>query len=121
MSLRRDLDKLRAWQQRSAQKARENGFGRGPGPSRTGPIKPVSAKRRREQRDRVEMIKRETEHAPVACERCDAAEAVDAHEVTPRSKGGSITDRSNVRFLCRPCHDWIGANPREARATGWLA
>jgi 5-methylcytosine-specific restriction endonuclease McrA len=88
---------------------------------RRSPIKPVSAKRQKEQRARVEMIKAETGGAPVACERCDAAEANDAHEIVPRSAGGSITDRANIAFLCRPCHRWIGDNPAQAMADGWLA
>jgi len=89
--------------------------------TRRAPIKPVSKKRQAEQRERVKMLKAETGGVPVACERCDAAEANDAHEIVPRSAGGSITDRENVVFLCRPCHRWIGDNPAQAMADGWLA
>ena len=27
------------------------------------------------------------------------------HHPTPRSQGGALMDRSNVRALCRPCHE----------------
>jgi hypothetical protein len=44
--------------------------------------------------------------------------AVDVHELVRRSQGGSTLDRGNVLAVCRQCHDWIGANPREAERRG---
>lgn len=43
---------------------------------------------------------------------------VDMHEVLTRARGGSITDPANILLLCRPCHDWVTTHPREAHAVG---
>lgn len=88
---------------------------------RSGPIKPVSSKRARENRQRAAMLREKYGPAPVLCERCRQAEATDPHEIVPRSKLGSITDPENVRAICRDCHIWIHANPEAAKAEGWLA
>ncbi len=37
----------------------------------------------------------------------------------PLSQGGS-DDRSNLLLCCHACHQWTHANPREARALGFL-
>lgn len=93
---------------------------------RGGPIKrktrlrPVSAKRAKEQRQRRATLKAMSADQAI-CQRCHAAQAVDAHEVVPRSAGGSITDPANIRLLCRECHDWIHRFPAAARRAGWLA
>jgi hypothetical protein len=42
----------------------------------------------------------------------------DVHELLARSAGGSILDDKNVLAVCRRCHDWIGAHPKEALALG---
>lgn len=50
---------------------------------------------------------------------CCTGKAKDIHHVSGRC-GNLLT---NVRFfmpVCRHCHDWIGANPTEARKLGWL-
>lgn len=44
--------------------------------------------------------------------------AVDWHERLARSAGGSIIDPSNRVWVCRPCHEWIGSHPTEARMIG---
>jgi 5-methylcytosine-specific restriction endonuclease McrA len=54
------------------------------------------------------------------CQRCKFADAVDVHEVLPRSAGGSILDEDNLRAVCRTCHRWIHEHPKEATASGWL-
>jgi 5-methylcytosine-specific restriction endonuclease McrA len=54
------------------------------------------------------------------CQRCWRRRSVDVHEVKSRGRGGSILDRSNCRAVCRECHDWIGNNPEQAEAEGWL-
>ena len=46
----------------------------------------------------------------------------DAHEVITRSMGGSITDTTNILWVCRACHDWIhNKHPGLARERGLLA
>lgn len=82
-------------------------------------IRPVSKARAAEQRTRVAMLRAVYGEAAL-CQRCGSAEANDAHEIVPRSAGGSITDPANVRALCRSCHDWIHANPAQATAAGWI-
>lgn len=46
--------------------------------------------------------------------------ADDVHEPLTRARGGSILDPANALAVCRPCHDWIHANPAEATALGLL-
>ena len=41
------------------------------------------------------------------------------HHKRRRSQGGS-DDRSNLLLCCHACHQWTHANPREARALGFL-
>lgn len=81
------------------------------------PIKPVSAKRAREQRQRSKMLTVEFGTNP-ACARCGKP-ADDAHELLSRARGGSITDRKNVAPVCRACHTWITTNPTAAEAEGF--
>lgn len=44
----------------------------------------------------------------------------DIHERKTRARGGSITDRENLLAVCRPCHNWIGANIHMAEELGLL-
>jgi hypothetical protein len=46
--------------------------------------------------------------------------SVDVHEPLTRARGGSILDPDNVLATCRPCHDWIHANPTAATTLGLL-
>lgn len=110
MSLPRDPDKLRAWQERS----------RG--------INPMSDRRRKENAKRRAVL-----HAAFgAFPRCQLCEPLRAHgivtgcngwaddadEVLRRSAGGSIVDVENIRPVGRECHRWIGDNPKLAREWG---
>ncbi len=54
------------------------------------------------------------------CERCLQAPSMDPHERIPRSQGGSIVDPENLIGLCRYCHRWVHAHPRQATEDGWL-
>lgn len=85
------------------------------------PLRQQSAKRRAENRVR-DAVKRRlvAERGPWCQARLDGCDglAVDAHELLARSAVGSITDESNIILVCRSCHDWIGAHPREATALG---
>lgn len=62
---------------------------------------------------------RATDADQTLCQRCQQARAVDAHEVRSRARGGSPTDRDNIRLLCRTCHTWITEHPTLAEAEGW--
>lgn len=53
-----------------------------------------------------------------AIERVCIGPAQDVHELLARSAGGSILDESNCICVCRPCHQWIGDHPIEAREAG---
>lgn len=83
-------------------------------------IKPRSAKTAKLYKEhRVPLVKRLLAER-TACERCGIAKSVDIHEVKSRARGGSILDESNLRAVCRKCHNWITCNPQEAHDTGWL-
>jgi len=98
---------------------RSSSLRRGAPPTRRTTLARVSKKRLAENRVRLAACRAAFGTDP-ACARCGAP-AWDAHEIVPRSKGGSITDTSNIRPVCRPCHDWIHNSPADAKAEGWLA
>lgn len=72
---------------------------------RSGRLRPVSAKRQQENRERRQMLEAKYGTEPVVCEVpwCSNL-ANDPHEPLTRARGGSITDPENVRAVCRPCH-----------------
>lgn len=78
----------------------------------------MSNRRAAEHRKRVAYL-RAIDADQNVCEKCHAARANDCHELLSRARGGSITDPSNLAFLCRRCHDWITQNPDEAEGLGW--
>jgi hypothetical protein len=41
------------------------------------------------------------------------------HELLKRSRGGSITDMSNVVLACQYHNGWVEDNPQEAHQFGW--
>lgn len=77
----------------------------GGAPLRRTRLRPVSAKRRRENRERRAMLEAKYGDGLVVCEVpwCTNL-ANDPHEPLTRGRGGSITDPDNVRAVCRPCH-----------------
>ena len=54
------------------------------------------------------------------CQRCLMKASTDPHELVPRGRGGSITDKTNLVALCRDCHSWIHGHPIQATREGWL-
>lgn len=52
------------------------------------------------------------------CERCMIRVASDMAHRMPRAIGGHST--LNIAHLCRTCHDWCHANPKQARLQGWI-
>jgi hypothetical protein len=53
------------------------------------------------------------------CERHGFAQAADAHHRLAVSQGGPDAV-ANLTALCRACHDWAHAHPREAAEGGWV-
>ena len=107
------------------------------------PLRAMSPKRRKVNRLRKEMVRRELAKRP-ACEAgpqiasyrlerhgleyairlavgspC-TTRAVDIHEPLTRARGGSILDPANTVAICRSCHDWIHVNPAAATELGLL-
>ena len=62
---------------------------------------------------RKPLVKELLEEYPV-CQRCLMARSTDPHEPLTRARGGSIIDKANMVALCRECHDWIHAHPKQA-------
>jgi hypothetical protein len=52
------------------------------------------------------------------CERCMVRTATDMAHRMPRASGGHST--VNIAHLCRTCHQWCHANPKQARLQGWI-
>jgi 5-methylcytosine-specific restriction endonuclease McrA len=53
------------------------------------------------------------------CERCAIAIlSGEIHHRKNRSQGGEHT-LQNLVFICKPCHDWIGAHPHLAGVEGY--
>lgn len=95
--------------------------------SRKSRLRPVSPKRRLEAPERTRVVRRVLERdvlcrARVSTE-CTAMlprEAVDVHEILPRSRGGDYLDPAECIGVCRFCHDWLHAHPKAARALGLI-
>ena len=86
-------------------------------------LKPVSGKRRAENRERTAMADRlwpDRREGTVMCG-CGRPEcqrpADDLHEPLTRARGGAITDEANAVPLSRHCHDEITFSPESE--LGW--
>lgn len=81
------------------------------------PLRPVSAKRAAENRQRRAMVAALWPERPrckvPGCPRL----ADDVHEPLTRARGGSITDPGNAVPLCRPHHDEVTFRPESE--LGW--
>ena len=94
---------------------------------RGGPLRQVSAKRARENRERAAMVAATFPERPLCVvyvlswhnpgvipdeviSRCGRW-ADDVHEPLTRARGGSICDPGNAEPPCRPCHDELGREP----------
>ena len=90
------------------------------------PIRRVSKKRQRENRERRRVMHATYGDNPrcVLCAPLLAHGVVtgcngwadDGDEILRRSAGGSITDPANVRPVGRDCHRWLTEHPALARA-----
>jgi hypothetical protein len=84
------------------------------------PLRARSAKQARIDRLR-KKIREELFAEDPMCRRCRVRPGQILHEVLRRGQGGSPVDRSIITLICQtPCHDWIHANPEQARQDGWL-
>ena len=108
--MKRDIDKLRAWQQRSRK------------PLKRTKLQPVSQKRRKIMPARKDCRGAVFQRAEGKCEirRPDicTGNCEQVHEITARSQGGSITDPENCLGTCAPCHEWVTQNMNAARMMG---
>ncbi len=74
------------------------------------------ARRMREYRVKADAYKREHRH----CERAGCAKlTADIHHTRGRV-GTLLMDTRFWVAVCRSCHDWIAANPEQARSEGLL-
>jgi hypothetical protein len=109
------------------------------------PLRRVSLKRQRVNRERRELVRDQLTQRPW----CEAGEtirahwtarfgatsshrlatastwacqgrSVDIHEPLTRARGGSILDVANTVAVCRGCHDWIHDHPESATRLGLL-
>lgn len=86
--------------------------------SRTGPIKPVSDKRAKLNRQRTVIVNGLREAQQGRCARCHAVDVLDGHEL----RGGSYRHRFILDpqcALCRSCNSWAEDHPQVAAYTGW--
>jgi hypothetical protein len=123
--------------------ARRTPLKRGGSLARRTPLRSMSRKRSKQQRERYRMVRSELNRRP----RCEAgplirglwdemygwqkAEAMwatmgcggracDVHEPLTRARGGSITDPTNTVTVCRWCHGWIHQHVEKATQLGLL-
>jgi 5-methylcytosine-specific restriction endonuclease McrA len=93
-------------------------------PGRHARIKPVSDKRRAENRERRKMADATYGPAPECGIRWDEncrGLADDLHETLSRARsGGDITNPDICVPACRPCHSKVDDNPAEAERRGFL-
>ena len=106
-------------------------------PMKRTPLKQQSqSKSAKEKRKTYSKAKKEYLHSRASkkhhCERCEGSigvEYLDLHHKSSR-KGSSLNDKGEMErnltnkatfmAVCRQCHNWIHANPKQAREKGWL-
>jgi hypothetical protein len=90
---------------------------------RTGRLPAQSAKGKKQAAQRRRML---AQHPSDLCAAArlvpeiTCAGPLDPHEPLTRARGGSITDPSNLAWVCRAHHDWAHDNPDEAHEVGLL-
>lgn len=88
------------------------------------PLKPVSAKRAKQNRERAAMADRlwpDRREGTVMCSVPGCTErADDLHEPLTRARGGSITDEENVKPTCRRHNDELTLEPQWGYDLGFL-
>ncbi len=98
--------------------------GAAPAPTPRTPIKPVSAKRARQNRERAAMADRlwpDRREGTVMCTVPECGRpADDGNEILPRARGGSITDENNVHPCCRQHNEELTKEPEWGYDLGFL-
>jgi hypothetical protein len=56
---------------------------------------------------------------PGRCERCGLRPATDCHHRKLTAQGGPDA-ASNLAAICRECHDWCHAHPKDAQLSGFI-
>lgn len=85
----------------------------------TKPIPRVSAKRQKENRKRSTVLAELRAENPMCAMPGCTKPGVDGHELLRRSAAGSITDKANLRLLCRSDHQYVTEHPKWAMENGW--
>lgn len=136
MTLQSDPGKTRAWRARSKPLQRKGSLrpvnwfpvvldgGLSTPESRPAPIRPVSKKRAKQNRERAAMADRlypDRREGTVMCAVpwC-TRRADDLHEPLTRARGGSITDEDNVLPTCRFHNDELTKEPAWGYELGFL-
>lgn len=89
----------------------------GTGLTRNVPVRRVSAKRARQNRERRAMVSALYPDRPLCFVPWCGQWADDLHEPLTRARGGSITDPDNAVPLCRTHHDEVTFRPESE--LGW--
>lgn len=98
------------------------------------PLKPRSDKAKDTYRkERVPFVEKVLGERPLceACPTCPAGRknsprnSTDVHEILTRGRSGGVKgkawlDEDNVLALCRTCHTWITAHPKESLDLGFV-
>jgi len=112
--LKNNPDVLRAWQQRSRDRQRDN-------PKPRAKIRAVSKKHAAALKEYAARRLIHLEANP-HCARCEAdgetTPATDIHHIKGRD-GERLIESENFLALCRYCHEAVHDNPAEAKALGW--
>jgi hypothetical protein len=82
-----------------------------------GPLRPMSAKRVRVNRQRTKVVNGLREAQQGRCARCHQRTEIAGHERRGRAQGGSILAPECA--LCHRCNTACEDNPREAAWAGW--
>lgn len=85
---------------------------------RNGRLRFASTKRK-EQYGEYNKLKKEYIANHPLCERCRKVPTSDLHHKAGRM-GKWLCDTRYFAGLCRKCHDWVGANGKEAEREGWI-
>jgi hypothetical protein len=100
--------------------ARTGGLDRGGALERRSGLRPVSARRARENRQRRKMIRALYPERPLCVVPWCFQWADDGHEPLTRARGGSITDPGNVVPVCRRHNEELTLEPSWGYELGLL-